>query len=1131
MHKYVFCKYVLFFCLVFLSLVTSPQAFALDANINQNVWVTDSEPRVITRNGNYTYLGGSFDYAGPLTGAGVIVDASTGAVTNLTGKINGYISDAVSDGSGGWYVVGTFTQIGATTRNNIAHILSDGSLDSSWNVGGVGANKYVRNILITNANDYLYVSGGFTSIGGVARTYLAKIQTSNATVVNTWNALVTSPCGTQEVGGMTLNADESILYFGGCIDTVRGSTRVGVAAVNTSDSTLNSWYPTGGVKSSGFSAFIYDMLFATDRVYIAGIIDTAGGLTRHGIAAIDLSGNVLAFTADSNNTVVDIAKNGSTIFLGGYFNTINSTQRQKIAAVDATSGALTNPDLGLTWDTSESVRALTILNGNFYVGGDFTKFNNQDRIDTAAFQLSDNALLSWNIPTNANVSTLAPNNDGTKIFMGGGFASAGGITAKNAVRLKLDGSADANWLPNPDNTVSAFAFANSKVYLGGYFDNIAGGARNNLAAVSEVDGSLQAFNPMDSGTAVFSMLTTNDSLYVAGSFSLMSGASRSNLASFSLSDETLTGWNPSTDASVDNIAKTNDNSSIYAAGSFLNVAGVGRKYLAKIGTTIYPACTMSNPDISESFEGSFPPSGWTTGDNGTGGGNWSQDNTTFSVGSKSAVSNTPGDSQESYLELATNYPSAKNLSFSWKASTEEDYDFLLFCLDNPTCDDTDANNAISGEIDWTDVSLQVPSGSHTLTWKYYRDSSEGSGSNRAWIDNVILGSPDSEPCGSSSMIDSWNPNPDDYTNNIAVSPDNKLYVIGGFANISGQSRDRIAVYNVSDGSLTNWMPGIGQYSTLYQTSFNSTGSKVYLAGALRITEGAENQDNIAELDGTTALLTSWRPVVDGDLYAVYSDDDALIIGGLQDTVNGYATSYVSQFGSFAEVSPTPTPTGGVSPTATNTPTPTSTGSPASSPTPTPTGAPTSTPTHAPSSNNGQAVLSSSTNTQVIASCTKEKPDHAPDLFQINSKSNEATLFFTPLNQDVDHYDVIYGFAENDLRYSTKFDFGPYTGVIDYTVKDLDPWQTYYFKVRAGNGCAKGDWSNTYKTITINSKQKSKKTTNQETQVNNKNIKMKNKNNEAVVEVTPMQQKTPQKVSAPKPKITVTPAPTSYFESL
>jgi flagellar basal body rod protein FlgG len=40
----------------------------------------------------------------------------------------------------------------------------------------------------------------------------------------------------------------------------------------------------------------------------------------------------------------------------------------------------------------------------------------------------------------------------------------------------------------------------------------------------------------------------------------------------------------------------------------------------------------------------------------------------------------------------------------------------------------------------------------------------------------------------------------------------------------------------------------------------------------------------------------------------------------------------------------------------------------------------------------------------------------------------------------------------------KFDKGYYDGVIDYTVNDLTPNTKYYFKVRAGNGCATGVWS-------------------------------------------------------------------------
>jgi len=41
----------------------------------------------------------------------------------------------------------------------------------------------------------------------------------------------------------------------------------------------------------------------------------------------------------------------------------------------------------------------------------------------------------------------------------------------------------------------------------------------------------------------------------------------------------------------------------------------------------------------------------------------------------------------------------------------------------------------------------------------------------------------------------------------------------------------------------------------------------------------------------------------------------------------------------------------------------------------------------------------------------------------------------------------------------KFDKGYYDGVIDYTINELAPNAKYYFKVRAGNGCATGSWSN------------------------------------------------------------------------
>ncbi len=103
--------------------------------------------------------------------------------------------------------------------------------------------------------------------------------------------------------------------------------------------------------------------------------------------------------------------------------------------------------------------------------------------------------------------------------------------------------------------------------------------------------------------------------------------------------------------------------------------------------------------------------------------------------------------------------------------------------------------------------------------------------------------------------------------------------------------------------------------------------------------------------------------------------------------------------------------------------------------------------------------SSSTSSPTTPTCDKQAPDHSPDLFQIDTTKNTAKLFFTPVNNAVDYYYIAYGFTEGDERFGVKFDKGYYDGVIDYTINELAPNTNYYFKVRAGNGCATGSWSN------------------------------------------------------------------------
>lgn len=136
----------------------------------------------------------------------------------------------------------------------------------------------------------------------------------------------------------------------------------------------------------------------------------------------------------------------------------------------------------------------------------------------------------------------------------------------------------------------------------------------------------------------------------------------------------------------------------------------------------------------------------------------------------------------------------------------------------------------------------------------------------------------------------------------------------------------------------------------------------------------------------------------------------------------------------------------VAPTPTPTPTPTST------PTPTPTSTPTPTPT--PSSSSGSSGSSSSGSS---SSCNDSKPSSAPKLIRTEAGINSVSLVWSEAADPVSYYLVAYGLLSNSPAYGNPNIGGK--GTTAYTVNGLAAGVTYYFKIRAGNGCMPGDFSN------------------------------------------------------------------------
>jgi hypothetical protein len=105
------------------------------------------------------------------------------------------------------------------------------------------------------------------------------------------------------------------------------------------------------------------------------------------------------------------------------------------------------------------------------------------------------------------------------------------------------------------------------------------------------------------------------------------------------------------------------------------------------------------------------------------------------------------------------------------------------------------------------------------------------------------------------------------------------------------------------------------------------------------------------------------------------------------------------------------------------------------------------------SSGGGAALSDAS----APSCNDTKPGSAPTLTRAVAGVNSVTLFWTAGSDPVSYYLVTYGTTAGAQTYGNPNVGGK--GTTSYTVSGLSGGRTYFFKVRAGNGCTPGDFSN------------------------------------------------------------------------
>ncbi|MBL0102863.1 MAG: hypothetical protein IPP51_03365 [Bacteroidetes bacterium] len=165
---------------------TRHNQFCIGSNSAQNMSSVNGTVNTVVKNGSTYYVGGNFSYVGLRTGGAALLSATNDYPDMNFPGVQGAISCSADDGSGGWFLGGTFIEVNGVNHYGLIHVKSDKSIDTNWHLE---TNSYSSVYTLTRSGDTLFMGGTFSSIGSTNRISIATIKISTQSVLN-WNPIV-----------------------------------------------------------------------------------------------------------------------------------------------------------------------------------------------------------------------------------------------------------------------------------------------------------------------------------------------------------------------------------------------------------------------------------------------------------------------------------------------------------------------------------------------------------------------------------------------------------------------------------------------------------------------------------------------------------------------------------------------------------------------------------------------------------------------------------------------------------------------------------------------------------------------------------------------------------------------------
>ncbi len=553
-------------------------------------------------------LGGAFwSYAGNsrLSIVRVNTNGSLDTSFNIGSGASSWVQAIQIQTDGKILIGGSFGTYNGTSRNRIARLNFNGSLDTSFNPG-TGMNGPVTS-LVLQTDGKIIAGGQFTSFNGIARNRIVRIN-SNGTLDTAFNP----GSGANSIVSSLRILSNGRILIAGEFANYNGLNRGRIAVLNSNGSNHFNFSPIPGLGYAISQYILCSTQQPDGKIIIGGGFTMYNGVPRNRIARLNPDGS-LDLTFDpgtgANNVVTSLAvRYDGKILVGGDFLTFDGINRRSIVLLNANGGV----DTLFSTGAGPNGRVKVILvqpDSQILIAGEFTSIGQTNRARIARLNTDGSIDWSFNPGTAANdgIDALGLRSDG-KMMIGGRFTSYAGTTRNRIARLNANGTLDATF--NPISGASGAANAtvqtisiqsDNKMVIGGTFTGFNGMSRNRITRINE-DGSLDVSFNIGTGAnnTVFStVVLPDDKMILAGNFTQFNGAAHNYMLRLnpngSVDPSFSTGSGPN--ATIQSMSMLADGR-LFIVGFFTAYNGVVRPKAARILNCYSPTIKLNGGQLS-----------------------------------------------------------------------------------------------------------------------------------------------------------------------------------------------------------------------------------------------------------------------------------------------------------------------------------------------------------------------------------------------------------------------------------------------------------------------------------------------------------------------------------------------------